>query len=90
MSQYQHHLQWELMMATGLEVLGYLASFFIGLSFCMTDMKYLRWLNLTGAFLFAIYGYYKQAYPVLLLNGLVTLINMYHLWRMNVAHTSEA
>lgn len=69
-------------MAIGIEALGYAASIFIGLSFCMTDMKYLRWLNLTGAFLFAIYGFLKPAYPVLLLNGLVTLVNIYQLWRM--------
>lgn len=77
-------------MALGIEALGYIASIFIGMSLCMTDMKYLRWLNMTGSFLFALYGYLKPAYPVLLLNGLVTLVNIYHLWRIKVAHINEA
>lgn len=73
-------------MALGIEALGYTASAFVGISICMADMKRLRWFNTLGSFLFVLYGIYKPTYPVMLVNGMVVWINLYHLWRMRRAN----
>lgn len=72
-------------MALGIEALGYTASIFVGISICMTDMNRLRWFNMLGSFLFVLYGFYKPTYPVMLVNGLIVGVNIYHLWRIKHA-----
>ncbi len=64
------------------EILGYAGSFFVVASLCMASMRRLRWLNLVGCTLLVIYGLIAPAYPVVLLNGLLMLINLYHLRKL--------
>ncbi|MFW5757679.1 MAG: hypothetical protein ACOCYO_03260 [Bacteroidota bacterium] len=64
------------------EWLGYLASSLILLSMMMSSIKKLRWINLTGAALFSIYGFIIGAMPVAFMNTLVVFINVYHLFQL--------
>jgi len=64
--------------------LGYLASFVVLLSLAMSSIVRLRWLNLLGCVLFALYGYLIEAWPVVAMNLGIAVINagfLYHLYR---------
>ncbi|MBA6302757.1 hypothetical protein [Colwellia sp. MB02u-14] len=65
-----------------LEVFGYIASVLIALSLMMSNIKRLRWINLFGAAAFSAYGYFIDAYPVFILNGWITLVDIYYLVRI--------
>lgn len=64
------------------ELLGYLASGFVVISLVMSNIKYLRYLNLLGSVLFVIYGLAITAYPVALMNSFAVAVNVYHLWKL--------
>ncbi|MFW6298515.1 MAG: hypothetical protein ACOC14_02430 [Bacillota bacterium] len=66
-------------METLYEWIGYLASFFILVSLIMTSVKRLRLINLVGALLFTIYGYLISAYPVMIMNAGIVIVNLYYL-----------
>ncbi|ABV38284.1 conserved hypothetical protein [Shewanella sediminis HAW-EB3] len=61
------------------EILGYIASGFVGLSLLMGDIKKLRYINLFGCLLFVIYGLNISAYPVAVMNLFCAGINLYHI-----------
>ena len=65
-----------------LELVGYAASVLIAVSLMMSSIKRLRLINLVGAAGFAIYGLLIHAYPVAVLNGVIALVNIYHLRRL--------
>lgn len=64
------------------EIIGYIGSFLIATSLSMNNILRLRWINLFGASTFATYGALIGAYPVLALNGFITLVDVYYLWQM--------
>ncbi|TMN32728.1 YgjV family protein [Pseudoalteromonas sp. S2755] len=64
------------------EYLGYLASAFLVVSLMMSDVAKLRWFNLMGCICFTAYGALIQAWPVALTNGLLALVNTYHLVKL--------
>lgn len=64
------------------ETVGYAAMVLVTVSLMMRSIVRLRWINLAGAVLFAIYGLAIAAYPVAILNLAVVGINIYHLWKM--------
>jgi len=66
----------------GVEMLGYLAMVAVGVSIAMKKIYYLRIWNLTGAVLFTIYGYLIESNPVMILNIILTLLNIYYLVQM--------
>jgi hypothetical protein len=61
------------------EIIGYLASFLILVSFLMKDMKKLRIINLFGCGAFIIYGVLNHAMPIVITNSAIVLINLYYL-----------
>ncbi len=63
-------------------IIGYIGSFLIAASLTMNNILRLRWINLFGASTFATYGALIGAYPVLVLNGFITLVDIYYLWQM--------
>lgn len=65
-----------------IEWVGYVASVIVTVSFLMSSMIKLRIINLVGAVLFAIYGFYIGSYPVAVVNVLIALFNIYHLWKL--------
>ena len=65
-----------------LQWVGYFASGIIALSMTMNSILKFRWVNIIGAFTFAVYGYLIGAFPVMLLNGIIVLVDMYYLYRI--------
>ena len=61
------------------EIVGYTGSVLIALSLMMKNIVRLRKVNLFGASTFAIYGLLVNAYPVLLLNSFIALVDIYYL-----------
>ncbi|MCX7862667.1 MAG: hypothetical protein N2449_06705 [Bacteroidales bacterium] len=64
-----------------LEIIGYVASIIIALSIAMTSVVKFRIFNAIGAFIFSTYGFIIGAYPVGVLNGFITIINVYYLYK---------
>ena len=67
------------------EYIGYAGSVLVAISLMMKNIYHLRRINLVGASTFAFYGYLVGAYPVVLLNGFIALVDVYYLIRMNQA-----
>lgn len=65
-----------------IEMLGYVATFFVATSFLFKSIINLRIVNTIGAVLFVIYGVIIAAYPVALLNGFLVCVNLYQLYRL--------
>jgi len=62
---------------TWLDLLGYLGTTLVILSFCMTTMLPLRIVALLSNLVFVVYGYLIQDYPLFVLNFLLIPINGY-------------
>ena len=65
-----------------LELIGYGASAIIAISMMLSSILRLRLMNLVGAAAFAGYGLLVGAYPVVVLNGIIVVVNAYYLLRM--------
>ncbi len=60
--------------------IGYSASLFIVLSFILKDIRKIRIVNMIGCICFVIYGIFSgMLWPVIIPNGLICFIQMYHL-----------
>ena len=70
-----------------IELLGYIATFFVAASFLFKSIVSLRTVNCIGAILFVVYGLLKGSYPVALLNIFLVLVNVYQLWRLKKKST---
>lgn len=64
------------------EILGYAASILVAISLTMKSLARLRALNLMGAVLFVAYGAWVQAYPVLVVNAFIVVVNVVYLLKM--------
>ncbi len=62
--------------------LGYIASAFIILSLLMKNIKLLRYVNLLGCSLYAIYGLIIQSWPVFAMNFICVGINLYRIYTL--------
>jgi N-acetylglutamate synthase-like GNAT family acetyltransferase len=58
---------------------GYIASVVVLISLLMASVVKLRWINMAGAFLFALYGAMIGSVPVALVNFFIALIDIYYL-----------
>lgn len=65
-----------------LEWIGYLGSVIVAVSLTMKSMIKLRWYNFIGALLFTAYGFAIGAMPVALVNGFITIIDIYYLYKI--------
>lgn len=65
-----------------LEWVGYLASLIVLVSLVMSSVKKLRWINLIGASLFAVYGFLIDATPVGIMNAGIVAVDIYYLVQM--------
>ena len=61
------------------EIVGYLASFFVLLSFFTKDMRKLRLVNSIGCALFVTYGILLMSIPIVITNIAILLVNAYYL-----------
>ena len=65
-----------------LTLLGYAASALIVVATMMSSILWLRAINLAGAAAFVVYGAMIHAYPVVLLDSFIVVVNCYYLTRM--------
>ena len=65
-----------------IELLGYVATFFVAASFLFKSIVPLRIVNSIGAALFVVYALITQTYPVALLNAFLVVVHIYQLWRL--------
>ena len=70
-------------MFNAIQWVGYAASLFIVLSLTMTSIIKLRIINSIGCLLFIIYGLNLNAYPVVISNALIVMINIYNLYMLS-------
>ena len=64
------------------EWIGYIGSAIVLISFMMTSVVKLRLVNMAGSVITMIYGFMIQAYPTVVLNGVLLIINLIHLLRV--------
>lgn len=64
------------------ELFGYFGSVLVAVSLTMANIKRLRWINLSGAIIFTIYGFLIDAWPVTLLNGWIIAVNIWYLRKL--------
>ena len=64
------------------ELIGYLGSALVLISFMMTSVVRLRLFNMAGSLVTMIYGFMIHAYPTVVLNGALLVINVIHLLRV--------
>ncbi|MCV6628227.1 MAG: uroporphyrinogen decarboxylase [Flavobacteriaceae bacterium] len=63
------------------EIIGYLASAGVLISFLMKDIRKLRMVNSVGCTLFVIYGFMLQtSWPIIITNMAILGINLYYLF----------
>jgi len=61
------------------EVIGYLASLFVLLSFLNKDVRRLRIVNSIGCGLFVLYGVLLPSLPIIITNVAILIVNSYYL-----------
>lgn len=64
-----------------LEIFGYMGTFFVLLSMTMTSVNKLRFFNICGSVITAIYSVFYNAWPIVLMNVCLISINLFHLVR---------
>ena len=64
---------------TPLEIYGYISMILVVISMLQKNIKWLRILNTISCMMFVVYGFLIGAYPVILLNSIVIVINLYRL-----------
>lgn len=64
-----------------IEIIGYLASAFVLLSFVMKEMTKLRILNSIGCGFFIVYGVLLFSWPIIITNAAIVCVNVFYLWK---------
>lgn len=67
-----------------LEVIGWIATVFIILSFIQRDMFRLRLLSLVGALFWTMYGLISGSWSIVFLNVVVSIIQMYWVFKIRL------
>ncbi len=65
-----------------IEIIGYLGSALVLVSFLMASVVKLRIVNTVGSLIFAVYALIIHSYPTALMNVCLVLINLYYLWKL--------
>ncbi len=68
--------------ATIYEIIGYVGSGLVLVSFLMTSVVKLRLVNCVGGIIFALYAMLIRSYPTMIMNICLVLINLYYLWKL--------
>jgi hypothetical protein len=68
---------------TIIEMIGYLGSSLVLISFLMTSVAKLRIVNSVGSVIFTIYAFIIKSYPTAVMNLCLVLINVYYLIKLN-------
>ena len=62
-----------------IEIIGYLASAFVLLSFIMKEMTKLRIVNIIGCTFFIAYGILLLSWPIIITNVAIVCVNVFYL-----------
>ena len=65
-----------------LEIFGYIGSFLVVFSMLMSSVVKLRVINTIGSVVSGIYALICGAYPLVLMNGCLIIINVYNLYKL--------
>lgn len=65
-----------------IEILGIIASCFVLSSFLTNDIKKVRVVNIIGAILYIIYGYYINSISNIILNSVLVIVHIYNLYKL--------
>lgn len=65
-----------------IEIVGYVGSALVLVSFLMTSVFKLRIVNTVGSFIFMVYALIIHSYPTAIMNFCLVLINLRFLWKM--------
>lgn len=81
-----------LFLSTGVvfEIIGYLGSAFVLLSFVLKDIKKIRLINIIGAVLFVVYGIYTKTWATAFMNSALVLVHIYYLIKMRKDANNKA
>lgn len=66
---------------SGVEIYGYISMLVVIISMLQKNVEKLRIINTISCIMFVIYGFLIGAYPVILLNSIITVINLYKLFK---------
>ncbi len=75
--------------STIIEMVGYLGSFLVLVSFLMVSVVKLRIVNTVGSLIFMIYALIIKSYPTAIMNFFLVLINLHFLYRLNKKDEKE-
>lgn len=62
-----------------IELIGYLASAFVLISFVMKEMKPLRIFNIVGCGFFVAYGVLLLSWPIIVTNSTIVCVHVFYL-----------
>ncbi|MBR3251938.1 MAG: YgjV family protein [Erysipelotrichaceae bacterium] len=65
-----------------IELIGYLGSLLVLISFITTSVVKLRVINTIGSIIFTIYALIIRSYPTAIMNAVIIFINIHYLYRM--------
>ncbi|OHX68305.1 YgjV family protein [Flammeovirga pacifica] len=71
------------------EYVGYVASVILMISFTLKKTSQLRIVNTVACLAFVLYGTLISAWPVIISNGFIAIVNTYYLIKMKSAATIE-
>lgn len=72
------------------EMVGYVAMAILAVSFIPRELRWVRIINFIGCVLFVIYGILLGwKYPLIISNGIIAIIQCYHLLIKKKAATTE-
>ncbi|OJV55999.1 MAG: uroporphyrinogen decarboxylase [Bacteroidetes bacterium 43-16] len=72
------------------EMVGYVAMAVLAISFIPRKLRWVRIINFAGCILFVIYGILLGwKYPLIISNGIIAIIQCYHLLSKKKAATEE-
>ena len=64
---------------SAIEIYGYISMVVVIISMLQKNVEKLRIINTISCIMFVIYGFLIGAYPVIVLNSIVILINLYYI-----------
>lgn len=64
------------------DIIGYLGSSFVLLSFLLKDIKWIRIVNIVGATFFVIYGVVTKTWPTAFMNMALVVVHIVYLLKM--------
>ncbi len=63
-----------------IDIIGYIASFFVAISFLFKKLTTIRWINLIGCAVFVLYGYLIESIPIMITNIFICGVQIYYLF----------